>query len=68
MTDRRHFLFGLTATLASPAIVKAENLMKIATLRSSIELDSVLFNSIRRYYPILVAQEIIGVQPIMLDL
>lgn len=35
MTSRRAFLFGAAATLAAPAVVRAESLMKIAALRDS---------------------------------
>ena len=34
--NRRSLLLGLGAALAAPAIVKAENLMKIAALREDI--------------------------------
>lgn len=33
MMERRSFLLGLGATLAAPAIVRAESLMKVAKLR-----------------------------------
>ncbi len=36
MTSRRGFLLGAAAFIASPAIVRAESLMKIAVLRDSI--------------------------------
>ena len=35
MTSRRAFLFAAAPTLAAPAVVRAESLMKIAALRDS---------------------------------
>lgn len=40
MTNRRAFILGAAAVLAAPAIVKAENLMKIAVLRHSVHLHA----------------------------
>lgn len=36
MTDRRSFLLGFGAILAAPAVVRAESLMRVAALRSSV--------------------------------
>lgn len=36
MTNRRAFILGLTSALAAPAVVRAESLMHIAVLRSSV--------------------------------
>lgn len=45
--QRRNFLLGLTGALAAPAIVRAESLMKIASLRrqfTQMELDQVMLD------------------------
>jgi hypothetical protein len=39
--NRRSLLLGLGAALAAPAIVKAENLMKIAAVRQDILIERV---------------------------
>lgn len=38
MIDRRGFLLGLGAALAAPAVVRAENIMRVAVLRKSASL------------------------------
>ena len=42
MTNRRGFLIGLGASLAAPAIVKADNLMKIIVPRPTIYVPDLL--------------------------
>ena len=41
---RRSFLLGLTSALAAPAVVHADSLMKLATLRQSIEMIEPAYN------------------------
>lgn len=36
MSNRRSFLLGFGAILAAPAVVRAESLMRVAALRSSV--------------------------------
>lgn len=40
--SRRAFIFGATAALAAPAVVRAEALMKIAVLRSTVPATALI--------------------------
>lgn len=65
---RRNFIIGLGTLLSTPAIVKAENLMKIAVIRNSVDpsiiYDPVLINIIKRYYINCVVKGLYYISPI----
>ena len=58
---RRAFLTGLATALAAPAIVKAENLMKIAAVRENVLNGSVIMLGPDRVFDLGGRRKVIGV-------